>query len=425
MKTLLRISAVLASIMCSIIPVFLYADDVMAETTVVFYPNAHPETTSVDGATYDVNNNLTWSALIAEPGNFSTDATSEDWMIYILASTTSNQWARLERPIMLFDTSSLPDDAIIYEVTFSVRGGPTKSTFGTNLPNVNVYTSNPASNTALEVGDFDSLGSTALCDTAVTYSGWNTNGYNNFVLNAAGIAAISKTGITKLGLRNANYDVAGVAPPQWGSGISMILWGYFSENAGYKPKMTVKYTYLPTGVTSFTVLDNGDNTSTAAWTLSANATGARLVRDYAYPADRDSPHNIYEGIFLSYDDVGLFPFIDQYYRIWEYNQVGWSSNYSQVKLVRHIMNVTIEGTPSMMALFPPALYGVAIGLVLIAINLKAKMALLWLAASICFIGVFFDPQLNDTYYQAAAVVIIIACWIAGFFGYKSKRASLG
>lgn len=69
--------------------------------------------------------------------------------------------------------------------------------------------------------------------------------------------------------------------------------------------------------------------------------------------------------------------------------------------------------------------GLVLGVLLIFINLKAKMAVLWLAASICFIGLYFEPVLADTYYRAAIILVIIACWIAGFFQYKSKRSSLG
>lgn len=425
MKKVLRIGAILAVIICSSFIPF-NGDKVQAGVTVVFYSNANPETTSVDGNTYDKDNNLIWSALIAEPGNFATDINDEDWFIYISASTTSNQWARLARPILLFDTSAIPDDAIIYEASLSVRSTASKVTFGSNLPDVNVYTSNPDSNTALAAGDFDSLGNVALCDTPITYTAWKSTDWNTWSFNDTGIALIDKSGVSKFGLRNANYDVAGVAPPSWSSGAYMVFWGNFSERGtGYKPTLTVKYTYVPTGVSSFTVVNNGDNTSTAEWILSTYALGVRLVRDYiAYPIDRDSPHNIYEGTGITVDDIGLFPYVDKFYRIYEYNEVGWSS-YSQATVGREVMNVTIEGTPQLMTMFPPAIYGVAIGLVLILINLKAKMALLWLAAAICFIGVFFDPALSDTYYQAAAIVIIIACLISGFFGYKSKKASLG
>ena len=69
--------------------------------------------------------------------------------------------------------------------------------------------------------------------------------------------------------------------------------------------------------------------------------------------------------------------------------------------------------------------GLILGLMLILINLKAKMAVLWLASSICFIGLYFEPVLADTYYRAAIILVIIACWLAAFFQYKSKRASLG
>jgi hypothetical protein len=183
---------------------------------------------------------------------------------------------------------------------------------------------------------------------------------------------------------------------------------------------------IPGGVTSFNVVNNGDNTTTATWSMSANATSVRLVRNYIeYPAGLSSPTNIYEGALLTYHDIGLIPWFDKCYSIWEHNAAGWSTSPAQATIGREVMNVTINQLPAITTIFPVAMYGIAIGLVLIVINLKANSALLWLGASICFIGVWFDPSLNDTYYQAAAIVVIIFCWLCGFFAYRKKRAGLG
>jgi hypothetical protein len=60
-------------------------------------------------------------------------------------------------------------------------------------------------------------------------------------LNGSGIAAISKTGISKFGLRS-NYDATGTAPT-WASLADTYLQGYSSEQGtGYKPKLVVTYT---------------------------------------------------------------------------------------------------------------------------------------------------------------------------------------
>jgi hypothetical protein len=60
-----------------------------------------------------------------------------------------------------------------------------------------------------------------------------------------GIAAISKTGVSKFGLRNANYDVAQVTPPS-ANKQEAILNGYTSEQGtDYKPKLVVTYTIPP------------------------------------------------------------------------------------------------------------------------------------------------------------------------------------
>ena len=209
-----------------------------------FYPDAHPETSSVDGSVWqdDSGSPASWATLIAQGGTGGLD-TDNGRYVYFASGSSSNQWAFMERPVFLFDTSSLPDDAVISAATLSlypIPGGEKGDTLGVS-PDINVYSSAPALNTSLAGGDFDSLGATAF-STAITYANWTAGAYKDFALNASGIAAISKTGVSKFGARNANYDVAAVAPT-WSAtkyallGICMAEYG-----SGYKPKLVVTYT---------------------------------------------------------------------------------------------------------------------------------------------------------------------------------------
>jgi len=212
----------------------------------VVYPDAHPEVTSVDGrvdhmvGALDGGDGIPWADLVAGAGTAKNDILAHLAPVYMKCGLNSGEYHYLIRGIFLFNTSPLPNDANIISATLSLYG-VVKLDTGNWLPNVNIYAAAPASNIALAIGDFDSLGSTPFCDTPIAYADWVTDGYNNFVLNAAGIAAISKTGITKIGLRNTNYDVAGVAPT-WQNSEYYALTCYCAEQGiGYKPKLTITY----------------------------------------------------------------------------------------------------------------------------------------------------------------------------------------
>ncbi len=206
-----------------------------------YYPDADPETTSVDGkVAQSIISTGTWAEIRDGAGDNSSDTDISASFIGV-ASTTSNRWSQIVRGIFLFDTSGLPDDVNITAATLSLYGS-NKVTISSWTLNINVYSSAPASNTALAAGDYDSLGATAFSDTSITYANWSITGYNDFALNASGIAAISKTGVSKLGARNADHDVANSAPT-WEDQKYTYLYTYMSEKGeGYKPKLVVTYT---------------------------------------------------------------------------------------------------------------------------------------------------------------------------------------
>lgn len=206
--------------------------------TETFYPDPHPEISSVDGYVTQTGEQ-TWASLIAALGNGSNDTWDGVTFVAMGAGYAAGGYNMLSRGIFLFDTSGLPDTAVITAGVLSLYGyGVDDRLFAD--PDVNIYSALPATNNDLVAGDFDSLGSTPF-STPILSSAWNLAGYNDFVLNAAGIAAISKVGVSKFGARNANYDVAGIPPP-WIAGESSCIYCYMAEMGGvYRPKLVVKY----------------------------------------------------------------------------------------------------------------------------------------------------------------------------------------
>jgi hypothetical protein len=204
-----------------------------------FYPDAHPESTSVDGWVRRWASE-TWSSIRSGAGNVSYDSDTDISLAEILCDTASSKWLSLGRGIFLFDTSSLPDTATIAAATLSLCSW-SKTDVASITPDINIYSVNPASNTSLTPGDYGTFGSTAY-STAITYAAWQIlAAYNDFALNSTGIAAISLTGVSKFGVRNANYDVSGTTP-SWVSGAESYFHCFAAERgSGYKPKLVITY----------------------------------------------------------------------------------------------------------------------------------------------------------------------------------------
>lgn len=225
----------------------IYPVEIGASAT--YYPDADAETSSVDGYAWQGTPDAAWNTLVVGAGSDAYDA--RVWLDIGLwhSDPTEPLWATLWRSIILFDTSGLPDGCTVSAATLTIYGSG-KVDPSSAAPTSNVYASNPASNTALVAGDYNSLGSTAFCDTAIAYADWNTGDPgdpNDFAFNGTGIAAISKTSVSKFGTRNVNYDLADSAPP-WGSDEETGLYAHSADKGtGYKPKLVVTYTVPAVG----------------------------------------------------------------------------------------------------------------------------------------------------------------------------------
>lgn len=237
--------------------------------SLTFNPDGNPESNTVDGQVTRTADS-SWATMHdATSGDGGSD--SDTYMRAIAQcapAPATNTWSFIGRVFALFDTAAIPDDAIITSANLSIRGNNVADTWGT--AELAVYSSNPASDTSLSTADYDQLGTTAFSD-YIDSGSFSTSGYNEFTLNANGINAINKTGITKLGLRVV-WD-ADDNPPAWGSEYDATFKMYAAEGgAGYEPILEVTYSLLPPGApTGLTITQIGVSDVNVSWTDNASA----------------------------------------------------------------------------------------------------------------------------------------------------------
>lgn len=157
----------------------------------------------------------------------------------IQAHATTDLWQALTRSIFRLDTAVVGGHPVV-SATFSIFGS-IKADGLVATPDVNLYEAPGGSYPSFFFTDFPLFGTTEF-STAITYAGFSTSGYNNFVLNASGLAGIVY-GIFHLGLRNANYDVSGTPPP-WVASQQSGMAALMADQAGttQDPKLVVTFT---------------------------------------------------------------------------------------------------------------------------------------------------------------------------------------
>lgn len=216
--------------------------------SLTFYPDADPESTSVDGSVVYWTGSVSWDTLHDSSDGSGTYPSNDSMQVLITAGSTTDTWSKLNRCFLLFDTSALPDTATIVSATLSLYGS-SKSDLLYITPSLGVYSSSPASDTNLVNGDYDQVGGTLYSD-VISYNSISTSGYNDFTLNSSGMAAISKTGISKFSVRNYNYDALDTEP-DWTQAMSSTLTFYSADKgSGYKPKLDITYITTPTVTTN-------------------------------------------------------------------------------------------------------------------------------------------------------------------------------
>lgn len=219
-------------------PMQLTKENILFTSYGPFYPDANPETSTVDGLIYnDSVGGATW-ALRRSSG---TGAGKDDSSASSLAAYTDAA-PQLWRSVYLFDSSSIADGETVDSGTFSVY---TTAPSDTNSNSLCLTQSNPASNTALATTDFgltrDSLNGGTEGATRVTFASMSGTAYRSMTLTATGLGWVSKTGITKFGLTNSG-DMDNSAP----SGSNGFTSANYADNGTNKPKLEVVATSAAT-----------------------------------------------------------------------------------------------------------------------------------------------------------------------------------
>jgi hypothetical protein len=211
---------------------------------VAFVPDKHTEVTSVDGYAAHAELDLAWAVLRGAAGNEVNDSAATI-TVSIYASVTTNKWYRIGRAILLFDTSAIPSDAYIVSAYLRVYVVSWSNNLGSSMA-VCVVSSSPASNVALAAADYAALGATPLSE-PLLYDLTVVANYYDLKFNSAGLAAISKGGITKLGLRELKYDIKGAVPP-WVSNMYDVLTinsADYTTTGARRPYLVVNYILPP------------------------------------------------------------------------------------------------------------------------------------------------------------------------------------
>lgn len=213
-----------------------------APVTAYFYPDKHPEVTSVDGwaAAQFTPLPATWSMVHNAVGDYHGDTALQN-IVRIQSSSIANAWTALYRSIMLFDTSSIPlgSEIIAAELRislYSIAQVPQWSQFS-----LVVVGSDPDSNTDIVNTDYSKLFSTPL-SIYLMLSDLVGQPYAHFDFNTAGRMWITPGGITKLGLREYHYDVLDEEPYWIASKAASLLFRSAEQTTlSLKPRLEVIY----------------------------------------------------------------------------------------------------------------------------------------------------------------------------------------
>ena len=209
--------------------------------TLTAYPGDNGADDPVDGYTLQGVNDDTWANIRDGAGNASGYSGETGNFIVKIQNGQTTGFVSINRSIYCFDTSALTVGATISATVLSLYGLTKADGVSISL-DLDIYTSTPASTTSLVNGDYTQIGITSQTGGAIAYASIVTSAYNDFTFNATGRGNVSKTSISKFGIRNANRDVADSEPGYAGSYASSHFTANYSDNATNKPKLVVTYT---------------------------------------------------------------------------------------------------------------------------------------------------------------------------------------
>lgn len=192
---------------------------------------------SVDGYPYRGGVNQTFTNIRSGAGTgVSNSIASTSNSALLVASATTNQYAELDRDIMLFNTSSIPSNAVITSVDMYLYGSQKSNLLGTTT--LEIVSSNPASTSSLASSDYSTLGSTSFG--SISYASFNLAAYTKVSLNASGLANITKAGTSKFGAV-LGWDLNNSFTGSWSTNVATgFIWNSVATGSNL-PYIVVSY----------------------------------------------------------------------------------------------------------------------------------------------------------------------------------------
>ena len=184
----------------------------------------------------------------------------------------------LYESFLSFDTSTIPDSAIISAVTLSLHGGGYVDQSTTDFTiEARTYDWGASLTTADWVAGADLSSNTLLASRST--SGWSTSAYNDLTENGSNfVSAINKTGITRIILCSSRTK-DGTTP----TGAEYVNLGA-SEKSGTSndPKLSVTYVLGPTTVGSITMSGTVTKLVNKSLTGTSGSLSGTLITGVAY-----------------------------------------------------------------------------------------------------------------------------------------------
>ena len=214
--------------------------------SLTFNPDTHPESTSWDGAAARGVADESYSTMRGGNGTYRQD--SDATTVFNLSQDydTEDTYNDCGRAVYLFDTSELGAGATVTAATFSIVVTIKVDTTPAD-DYVALVDSNPASNTGTASADYQNMGATLQADNVlISNINADSSTFNDWTLNAAGLASIETEGITKFGMR-VGIDLQNSDPGGWvlhAQKRSSITAASAEEtlSSDKRPKMVVTYT---------------------------------------------------------------------------------------------------------------------------------------------------------------------------------------
>jgi RHS repeat-associated protein len=213
-----------------------------------------------DGAAYTGPYPSSWQVQHADTTGSSANHTDSITWAFSQAYMSSTGYLGIGRVFLPFDTSGIPDTATIDSATLYVYPQDKRDDFNDAYAYLNVYQGFQASPASVSSSDVDDCGDAVTNPTSgssnADITGIATTTYLPFALNSTALGWISKTGYTKLCLREGHDSTDNEPVNNAGVWLYSGIGIYTSEASGasHDPYLDIAYT-MPSAQSSSTLLE--------------------------------------------------------------------------------------------------------------------------------------------------------------------------